>query len=161
MKRLGVALTAILCLVLTNLPAQSNEPAFQTKNGTYYFTNNKPIELKWGSTHFFRDSITKHKTNGDTAVSYSINSVVDAKYASTDISVYPNPFIKTVNIKYEKDGDLIIELIDITGKYTMHKTLSSSNRSLDLSNLVASTYILKVYDANMQLLQTFKIEKVK
>ena len=159
--RLGL-LTGALLVFSCAAFAQNNNPSFQTKSGTYYFTNKKPIVLKWGDTHFFHDSITrKRKSNGDTTDNYTINSVVDAKYAKADISIYPNPFINTINIKCDKEGDLQVELMDISGKYTMRKTLSAGERRLDLSGLASSSYLLKVYDANNQLLQTFKIEKIQ
>jgi hypothetical protein len=149
-------------LIITKVSfSQNNNPTFQSKSGTYYFTHTKPIELKWGDTHFFHDSASKSHNHGDTTFNYSINSVVDSKYSSVDMSVYPNPFISTINIKYEKTGDLIIELMDVTGKYTMRKTLSGGDRQIDLSDLAGSTYLLRVFDAGSSLLQTFKIEKVR
>jgi hypothetical protein len=153
-------LISTLLLVSKNSFSQNNNPAFQSKNGTYYFTHNKPIELKWGDTHFFHDSVTKRrKYITDTVTNFSITSLVDSNYSNMDISVYPNPFINTINIKYIKDGDLQVELMDISGRYAMRKTLSGMNRELDLSGLASSTYLLRVYDSKFQLLQTFKIEK--
>lgn len=141
--------------------AQEKGPDFRAKSGTYYFTHTKPIELKWGDTRFFRDSTYRKPNNhGDTTENYSINSVVDPQFAKADISVFPNPFIDIINIRYEKTGDLIVELMDVTGKYAMRKTLSGGNRQLDLRGLAGATYLLRVFDADAQLLQTFKIEKV-
>jgi len=54
-----------------------------------------------------------------------------------------------------------VELIDITGKYSMSKVLSSGERQIDLSGLASSSYLLKVYDSGGTLLQTFRIEKVQ
>lgn len=155
-------LISILLVVSKNSFSQNNNPSFQSKNGTYYFTHTRPIVLKWGDTHFFHDSVTKKRENiADTITNFSITSLVDSKYSNNDISVYPNPFINTINIKYIKDGDLQVELMDISGRYTMRKTLSGMNRKLDLSGLASSTYLLRVYDSKFQLLQTFKIEKVQ
>src|ERR1700722_13802333 len=99
-------LTVILLNACNAVWAQSTLPAYKSRSGTYYFTNTKPITLKWGDTHFFKDTITKKRKNGDTTDNFSISSVTDAKYSTADITVYPNPFVNTLNIKYDKQGDL-------------------------------------------------------
>jgi hypothetical protein len=152
----------ILMIASQAVFGQNNNPSFRAQSGTYYFTKNKPIVLKWGDTHFFKDSTYKaHRVVGDTSDNYTVTSVVDTKYAKADISIYPNPFISTINIKYDKEGELKVELIDITGKYSMSKVLSSGERQIDLSGLASSSYLLKVYDSGGTLLQTFRIEKVQ
>ena len=151
----------IILFASARIANAQSAPDYQTKSGTYYWSNDKPIELKWGNTRFFRDSTAaKPKNNVDTNDNFSINTITDPQYSNQDISVFPNPFRDKINIKYNKTGDLIVELLDVTGKYAVHKTLSGGDRQIDLSNLAGSTYLLKVFDANSNLLQTFKIEKV-
>src|SRR5579863_5674193 len=92
-------------LIILFVPAQiifaQSAPDYQTKSGTYYWSNDKPIELKWGNTRFFRDStVRKHKDTRDTTDNFSINTITDPKYSNQDISVFPNPFRDKINIKY-------------------------------------------------------------
>ena len=160
MKTKNGVLMFILFAWSNILFAQNIKPAFRSASGTYYFTHPKPIVLKWGDTKFFSDTTARRSNPADTTRSFSINAVTEVKSA-TDMSVYPNPFMDVIHIKYDKAGDLQVELLDVAGKYSMRKMLSGGNRQLDLTGLASSTYFLKVYDSSgSSLLQTFKIEKV-
>ena len=71
------------------------------------------------------------------------------------ITVYPNPFSNAIKITSESKSDLtgkIMRLYDITGRLFKTQTIQSQTTVLDVSNLPAGMYVLKIEDANGSLI---------
>ncbi|WP_405208398.1 glycoside hydrolase family 9 protein [Aquimarina sp. LLG6339-5] len=72
-------------------------------------------------------------------------SIGDLEETSEDFKVYPNPTNKTLNIKTPfSNGSSSIELYSIQGKKVFSKELNSEQSNLDISNLSAGLYLIKI-----------------
>lgn len=79
-------------------------------------------------------------------------------------SVYPNPTTDFLTLKIDDKANrqYVYFLYDINGKLVKSNTVDSRETSIDMSNLIISTYILKVQVKNStstQEMKTFKIRK--
>ena len=68
------------------------------------------------------------------------------------VSVYPNPTNGVVNISNAQGSENEIQVLDITGKVVIAKTVSTST-SFDLSQFGTGVYIVKVSNENGQLVE--------
>ena len=75
-------------------------------------------------------------------------------------TVYPNPASAVLTLKVENlnHSTYYYSLFDMKGKLLVYKEFKGNETSIDMSNLVAATYFLKVTD-NAKELSTFKIIK--
>lgn len=67
------------------------------------------------------------------------------------ITVYPNPFSNVIKISSNKEDRILgktLRLYDVTGKLFKTQTIQSQNTVLNVSNLPAGMYILKIEDDN-------------
>ncbi|WP_299190020.1 glycoside hydrolase family 9 protein [uncultured Aquimarina sp.] len=72
-------------------------------------------------------------------------SVNDLEETSEAFKVYPNPTNKILNIKTPfSNGSSSIELYSIQGKKVFSKELNSEQSNLDISNLSAGLYLIKI-----------------
>jgi hypothetical protein len=79
---------------------------------------------------------------------------------SMQCSAYPNPATYFVKLKVEKykTENLIYQLYDVSGKLLENKKIDTDETSIDMHNLVMSTYFLKVMQNNKEI-KVFKIIK--
>ena len=78
---------------------------------------------------------------------------------SSWFSIWPNPATETVHIQMDTDNNgCSYQLFDMSGKLLQGGRLTDNNDEIDVRNLVAGTYLLKVEDSNHQT-QTTKIVK--
>jgi hypothetical protein len=61
-------------------------------------------------------------------------------------SIYPNPSDGIVNVNYfgTQNANMIIEVIDITGKVVDSYLTSAYNYTIDLSHLASGSYTMKI-----------------
>ena len=88
---------------------------------------------------------------------FSVRFVRDASTASTKdyskpAAIYPNPTSSIINI--EQDFTTA-KIYDISGR----ELLKSSSKTIDLSELPSSIYLLRLYDNNNKVLGTSKVVK--
>jgi len=76
------------------------------------------------------------------------------------INAYPNPTSDhlTLSISNFDETNLSFQLFDIQGRMILNESITNSTTSISMTNLVASTYILKIFQKNKDL-KTFKIIK--
>lgn len=68
------------------------------------------------------------------------------EFQTADIIVYPNPAIDIINIRnFEDNIEPVFTIFDITGRRVMHGELSQ-NGIIDVSQLSAGNYVLRVID---------------
>ncbi len=78
------------------------------------------------------------------------NTVLDNPTISQEkFTVFPNPVSSLINIGFSDSvqGQVVLELFDVTGKIIISKTVVASE-SMDLSVLQSGLYLLKVKSAN-------------
>ena len=78
-----------------------------------------------------------------------ISSIPDPSEVKGSLLVFPSPVEKLLNIETTKSLVLPVEisLLNMNGAIILQKKMLSSKTSIDFSNLHASMYILKVFDA--------------
>jgi uncharacterized protein (TIGR02145 family) len=87
----------------------------------------------------------------------SVRFVRDASTASVEkhakaITVYPNPTSSTIEVQQEFS---VAKVYDLSGK----ELLKSNSKTIDLSELSSSVYLLRLYDNSNKVLGTTKVVK--
>ncbi|MDO4225619.1 MAG: T9SS type A sorting domain-containing protein, partial [Bergeyella zoohelcum] len=77
-------------------------------------------------------------------------SVNDAKTASSEISVYPNPAVDVLNIK-AKSAVSQYEIYDFTGK----KITNGKGEKVNVTNLPKGNYIIRINTENTSSVEKF------
>ena len=87
-------------------------------------------------------------------------SVVSVKKVSSTnkLSVYPNPAKDLLNIVYNGNETLHLEITDITGKKIMSQTLKNNTKSIDVAHLKKGLYIVRLYNQHDDFVQKLVIE---
>lgn len=81
------------------------------------------------------------------------------KATSTNkLSIYPNPAKNLLNIVYNGNEALHLEITDITGKKVMSQTLKSNTKSIDVAHLSKGLYILRLYNQHDDFVQKLVVE---
>jgi hypothetical protein len=94
-------------------------------------------------------------------VEKSLGTVVNIE-TKTEIFIFPNPTTDFVNVnikgyEFEK-GQQSYELYDMQGRLIQQNSINQAETQISLSNLISSTYILRV-SMDGEVLKTFKIIK--
>jgi hypothetical protein len=93
-----------------------------------------------------------------------IFSVLDQEDIEQHFSVFPNPFVSNVSVKWEFDEDLNLwfEVYALDGRRIFHQRQNANTSQLliQLNNLKPSTYILRISDPARGFLETHKIIKL-
>ncbi len=81
------------------------------------------------------------------------------KLATTNkLSVYPNPAKDLLNIVYNGNEALHLEITDITGKKVMSQTLKSNTKSIGVAHLNKGLYIVRLYNQHDDFVQKLVVE---
>jgi len=95
-------------------------------------------------------------------VSIVVTNVTEPISNSGNVTAYPNPFTSTIYLQNNDEGKTLqVELVSMEGKTVFTKTMTTQQEQFDLSEFSNGIYFLKVYNADKQLIQTLKIDKVK
>ena len=94
---------------------------------------------------------------------FVVTGLEEATSIELNLSAYPNPATDFLTLKVDVSTQLNFhsmsyQLFDLSGSLLENKELMSSETSIDMKNLVPSTYLLKVIDKNKEV-KTFKIIK--
>lgn len=94
---------------------------------------------------------------------FVVTGLEEAIGIKLNLSAYPNPATDFLILKVDVSTQLNFhsmsyQLFDLSGKLLENKELMSSETSIDMKNLLPSTYLLKVIDKNKEV-KTFKIIK--
>lgn len=82
----------------------------------------------------------------------SVNKVV----ATNKLKIYPNPAKDVVNIVYNGNEALNLEVTDITGKKVMSQTLKT--KTIDVSTLNQGLYFVRLYNQDDDFVQKLVVE---
>jgi hypothetical protein len=84
---------------------------------------------------------------------------------SGNIKVFPNPVNSLLNIEFSfsDPGTFSVDLFDLLGKHQQmqgHTEKTTSSIKLDLGNIPAGIYFLRISSSNGQFTEIFKISKI-
>lgn len=83
---------------------------------------------------------------------------IESNSIDTDIKVYPNPASDWIEIQSNTEKELMISIVDLSGKVLFNSKLSGSSK-IDLTSFQRGFYILKINQPE-KLLETRKIIKL-
>ncbi len=80
---------------------------------------------------------------------------------NVSISTYPNPTTSVLNVKLQDSNEnlLSFSMYDLNGRLVKRGKLSNQLSKINIQNLEAAAYLLKIYNPKSQLIKTFKIIK--
>jgi hypothetical protein len=89
-----------------------------------------------------------------------VTGIEEAKVINLSVSAYPNPTTDylTLSIGEFEISNLSYQLYDMNGKLLQSEKISGNQTSIVMSNLVPSSYFVKVIQGNKEV-KTFKIIK--
>jgi len=90
-------------------------------------------------------------------------AIEEAKGINLTVSAYPNPTTDYLTLEVDASTTLSIQsmayqLYDMQGKLLQNEKITSNQTSIVMSNLVPTTYFVKVIESNKEV-KTFKIIK--
>lgn len=83
---------------------------------------------------------------------------VESKNAAENVRIYPNPAQNNLNVKGLNENVTALEIVDISGRVLRvipQSNLNTVNTEINISNLSAGTYFLKINSENGQSVKTF------
>jgi hypothetical protein len=96
--------------------------------------------------------------NGALTSYFGSSNNFDADPPDLNATVYPNPAEDNINVSWESHQEIIITLVDLSGRIIYQKLLSNQqNTAIDLSEQSSGIYILRV--ASNDKSQTIKVAK--
>lgn len=163
-KQLKLSAVLLLGLGLTGLQAQTNVNA----TGGNASGNGGSVSYSVGQVVY-----TTHKgSNGSVAqgvqqpYEISVAGIDEANGISLRVTAYPNPTTHYVTLEIDASTSLSIQsmsyqLYDIQGKILQNQKITGYRTSIDMNNLVPSTYFVKVIQENKanKAVKTFKVIK--
>jgi hypothetical protein len=101
----------------------------------------------------------------DVQKSSYIFSVLDQDSIKQHFSVFPNPFVNNLSVKWnfeEEKVNLLFEIYDLYGKrfFSERRNANDAQLLIQLHNLKPQMYILRVSDPSRGFLETHKIVKL-
>ncbi|MCA1752062.1 MAG: T9SS type A sorting domain-containing protein [Flavobacteriales bacterium] len=86
-----------------------------------------------------------------------VGGLSNENIAKINFTIYPNPAKESVNIKFSKPIDDILEIIDMSGRVLDSEPLNGQDVELDVSHLPGGMYLLKLKN-NTLVIQKLIIE---
>lgn len=115
--------------------------------GTTYIDDS----VESNSIYYYVVSVNINGVDGDNSDEVSETAIVSSSRkgirSEIDWKCYPNPVVNHMTIKFDKpcDNNTKLEIIDITGKVYIAKTIDGKNEiSIDMSGLIKSVYLLRI-----------------
>ncbi|HEX5112223.1 MAG TPA: T9SS type A sorting domain-containing protein [Saprospiraceae bacterium] len=85
------------------------------------------------------------------------------RYEESDITVAPNPVTTTLTMTMKNftENEIEIQISNFAGQLVKSETINPTmgKTQLDFSSMVPGLYVLRVYNAERQLLKVFKVAK--
>jgi len=103
---------------------------------------------------------TNTLTQGFQQSKLTVTTINDLKFTGIELSVYPNPTnsFLSIEVKTDKQRDLLLSLFDINGKLILQKKMAGNKQTIKMQNYKPATYILKVTEGNKDI-KTYQIVK--
>ncbi len=159
MKRL------LLILIVVRISLAGISQEIITSSGDYY--SNEDITLEWTIGEGVTETYEENEIILNQGFQQNIEIIqLPTKNNNLDdikVTIYPNPAGEIVNIDISTSDDfeLNIDLYDIQGNnlYTVKKNNGQPSIQIELPELPAGEYILKIYSRNNNINKAFKIIK--
>ena len=129
--------------------------------GSYnqWFFNDQPIQNATGSVLVIEGNargyyyvVVTNPANGCTTTSDSTSSISPVSAISNRLSIYPNPFNNTINVKINSSTPHInewsLQLTDVLGRTLYSEPSLNYSNDIDLSNLPNGIYFISVTGQN-------------
>ena len=158
-KRLKLSALLLLGLGLTGLQAQESVNA----TGGNASGSGGSASYSVGQVVYTTNTGTNGSVSQGVQQPYEISVVTgieEAKGINLSVSAYPNPTTDylTLSIGEFEISNLSYQLYDMNGKLLQSEKISGNQTSIVMSNLVPSSYFVKVIQGNKEV-KTFKIIK--
>lgn len=156
-------LYATLCILVTQASiSQTAMSSVVTTAGGY--TVNETCSLSWT----LGEPIIETGSSNDNFItqgfqqleSIIINDADNSNASVTRVAAYPNPVSDIVYVKSTSNEPLRVYIEGLDGQNFGDKQITSKDNGLNLGNLASGIYLLRVYTANKQLIQTLKVDKI-
>ena len=160
-KRLKLSALLLLGLGLTGLQAQESVNA----TGGNASGSGGSASYSVGQVVYTTNTGTNGSVSQGVQQPYEISVVTgieEAKGINLSVSAYPNPTTDylTLSIGEFEISNLSYQLYDMNGKLLQSEKISGNQTSIVMSNLVPSSYFVKVIQGNKEV-KTFKIIKTQ
>lgn len=147
----------IVCFLTTTLHAQE---VISTSGSQGETTSGS---LNWTVGEAVIETITNGTntmTQGFQQSKLTVTAINNLKDSGIELSVYPNPAndFLSIEVKTDKQIDLMLSLIDLNGKLILQKKMTGNIQTVNMENYSPATYILKVTEDNKEI-QTYQIVK--
>lgn len=103
-------------------------------------------ELKQLKDQFIKSG--KWTKNGPINKGFEISSSVITNKVNSSFEVYPNPSNGNFNLQLKDVSDVMIEIIDLTGKKVLEQKILENKTDIDISNQPNGIYLVKLIKAN-------------
>lgn len=85
----------------------------------------------------------------------------DVHNNSFGLQVFPNPTMEQITVQKEQTDRLKAELINVLGQVIKTYDLLDNNTQINLDQLPAANYLLRIRTLDNEPIQTFKIQKIQ
>jgi len=158
-KRLKLSAVLLLGLGLTGLQAQTSVNA----TGGDVSGSGGSVSYSVGQVVYTTHTGTSGSVAEGVQQTYEISVVTgleEAQSINLSVTAYPNPTTDYLTLRIDEFeiSNLSYQLYDINGKLLQNEKITSDQTSIVMSNLVPSSYFVKVIQGNKEV-KTFKIIK--
>jgi len=158
-KRLKLSAVLLLGLGLTGLQAQESVNA----TGGNASGSGGSVSYSVGQVVYTTNTGTTGSVAQGVQQPYEISVVTaieEAKGINLSVTAYPNPTTDYLTLRIDEFeiSNLSFQLYDMNGKLLQNEKITGNQTSIVMSNLVPSTYFVKVINGN-QSIKEFKIIK--
>ena len=95
----------------------------------------------------------------------SVTGIKKLEDKNLEIKVFPNPASDFLNVRFiaTEKIDLIIELIDLNGKVLLNEEIVTDQliKQINFTHFKSGSYFLRIRKTDGQLLEIYKIQKIK
>lgn len=157
-------LIACCCVVSGLVQGQSLEPYVIASTGGFG-TSSTGSTLSWT----VGEPVTTTESAGNAVLTQGFQQPIAINIVAVNekipeelhLQVYPNPTTAQLTITKEHNVPLQASLIDVLGRVLQVHQLENNQTTLQVAELPASTYFLRVTNLQGQDIQTFKIQKIR
>lgn len=144
--------------------AQSLEQFVIGASGTDFSNSNAQLSWTIGETIISTLSTGNQQlTQGFHQTLLQVSSVDNTEDTGFSAEVFPNPSQEIIVIQIDSELDqLQYSIFDVLGRLLHHEDiLNNRYTTVNLSNLSAGNYLLKIISKDTKIFRTFKIQKLK
>lgn len=152
----------LLILVLTtSVSVKAQQAEVIATSGDFY--ENSSGSLSWTLGEVVIETLSETNfilTQGFQQSKLTVTAINDLQTSGIELSVYPNPTnsFLLIEVKTDKQRDLLLSLFDLNGKLILQKKITGSKQTVNMQNYKPATYILKVTEGNKEI-RTYQIVK--